>query len=373
MSELANNHFRSNLNNGYSNFSIGKFNSNDVGDSLSNETKKLEQDAKNEANKESESAKNEINKESETVKAGVDHEATKMKDLAKSGGLFTLFSNITSKFNPAAAIPRAAGLGLVRLNFLGIARVWHPALLTDAELKADNYDPVNAAKLKKLWNTDIKKFWEDLGGDISSLSKAVKGGYNKPIFGKKKVTATKKGEAKHSFTGNSPCDQVNAKLSPFDRFANQYDFSNTEAEQNIKGWDGYSNCGDGCVEALIGAGGTVVVSGITAIGKTAGAKPNPYIAGSPQAKAADQDPPPITPPDTPMDNATLKAIAEAALNDKKTKGLDKNTYEAEFNAIEKKYAPRFLGMPKALGITVTIIGSLGAIYGIFQLVKHLKK
>ena len=298
------------------------------------------------------------------LKKAIEKEDARLKRMKNEGGIFTAFNQITQKFNPAAAVPRGAGLALVRLNFMGFARKWYPALLTTEELKAKNYDLENAAVVKKLWEKNVKFFWENLGGDISALKKATLQGFNKPVFKTKKVKAAKRQEQGSSADGG---------LSPFNKWANEYDFSVADANfnQNFTK-EHYNEIDPSVLAALIAAGGAIVIGALNTIGKKGGAKDNPFDANSPEFKKAMEDAIPDSPPLTAQDAETLKAIEMAALEDRKKHGLDPGTYEAEFNAIENKYS-KFLGMPKPIGITVAIVGTLLLAFGGYKLYKHFKK
>ena len=307
-------------------------------------------------------AKKKLDKAVEDAKKKVQATDRKLKEMKKDGGLFTVFNQITQKFNPAAAVPRGAGLALVRLNWLGIARKLHPALLSDEELKAKHYDLENAKRLKTLWNDKIKPFWENLGGDIATLKKATLQGFDKPVFKTKKVKKAKReeqGDFSEHFDG---CDEKG--LSPFNKWANEFDFSIEESKNNLPIRSEFSSyCEPACIGALIGAGGSIVVAGINALAKKGGAKDNPFDPNSPEYKDAQEDPAPPVPPLTAQDDDDLRAIALTALEDRKKNGLDDNTYEEEYKAIEKKYGKKFLGMPQTTGIIVTSVVGLALIIG----------
>lgn len=272
-------------------------------------------------------------------------------------------SNKWNKFNPAATVPRAAGLGLVRINFLGIARKLYAGLLSEAELKAKNYDLANAAILRNLWDTKLKDHWEALGGDISSLKKAVKQGFDKPIFKTKKVKAAK---AKEQGISNA-CGEEISKLSDFNKWANEFDLSVADRDTALPIEKEYLNaCEASCIAALIAAGGGIVVAAINATAKKAGAKDDPFVGGK------TNDPELGMPPFTQMDEDALKAIELAALEDRRKHGLDADTYEAEYKAIEKKY-DSIWGLPKGFVIGGGIVLGALAIWGGYLLYTKNKK
>lgn len=270
---------------------------------------------------------------------------------------FKEISHRWNKFNPAATIPRAAALLLVRLNFGGFARKMYPALLSEAELKAKHYNLANAVVVKKVWNNEVKKHWEALGGDMSSLEKATKQGFNKAIFKTKKVKAAHKAERGESFDGIS--SEIEG-LSPYNRWANGFDLS--IADSNLKGFsinEYFNEVDPTIISAAIGAGGAIVLAAINAKAQKAGAKDNPFDPKSSEYKNAENDPAEIPPALTQQDEEQLRAMAVAALEDRKKNGLDANTYEEEMDAIIKKY-DKILGMPKPLfwtGVGVLTIGT----------------
>lgn len=315
-----------------------------------------------------------FDKAKDKFQTAADKAKADLKNINSFKDAFTLFASKTSKFNPAAAIPRAAALALVRLNWMGIARKLRPAVLSESELKAKNYDLANAAIVKAVWDKNIKEYWTVLGGDMSALKKAVEQGFNKPVFKTKKIQAAKKKESGFSncnggeckCNGCSGCDGGACKcLSPLNKFANQFDFSVEESKYNQ--YAGHSNaCEGSCVASLIGAGGAIVIAAINAISKKAGAKDDPFVGG--QAN----DPSLSFPPFTSSDTDVLKAIEIAALEDRRKHGLDPGTYEAEAAAIEEKYDTMW-GMPKPLFYTVVVLGTGAILFGGYKLIKHLNK
>jgi len=119
-------------------------------------------------------------------------------------GFLKRAGNIAKKFNPAAALVRAGTLAGIRLNIFGIARKLYPALLSESELKARNFDLENAKKAKEAL-AKAHKFYFGLGGRNVSFDNAVRKGWDKPIFRTKKMKALKAQE-KSSFTSYNPND-----------------------------------------------------------------------------------------------------------------------------------------------------------------------
>lgn len=256
--------------------------------------------------------------------------------------LFIKFNKETQKYNPAAFIPRGAALAMIRLNFLGFARKMYPAFLSEQELKDKNFDLENAARVKTLFDTKITQAWNELGGDASSLKKAIITGHDKPIFKTKKVKASQRAES--SFYGYNECD--NLPNTPFNEFLNNFDFSTIKFIKPVdKSGEVYSGaCEATCISALIAAGGGVLTASINAIAKKGGAKDNPYQSGTQESNSVNNDLYNATqtgslsyPPLTTTDEEEIRRIKLAALEDAKTKGLDSNTYVRESEAIEKEF------------------------------------
>lgn len=242
--------------------------------------------------------------------------------------------NLSQKFNPAAAVPRSSALVGVRFNVFGIATRLYPAFLSDAELKARNFDLNNAKKARDAWEK-VKKVWIGLGGGTASLKKAIMNGYDKPIFKTKKAKARKEKEKQGKFDGD-------------DFMYSDY----TGAEEAAA----YISIG----LALLGA-----VSG--AIGK-AGASKNPYAEGTPEAQkynaslseaGSDAQAPPVTP----EQQAEVNKIADAARKDAaEGKGLDETGEKAMDESSDSENGDgKILGMSKPVFWTVTGIVAAAAI------------
>lgn len=278
-----------------------------------------------------------------------------LKDLKHKNAreLFSVFAHHTSKWNPAAIVPRAAGLALVRANFVGLARKLYPALLTDTELKNGHFDLENARKVKAAWNKEIKEAWNNLGGDMSSLETAVRKGHDRPIFKTKKMKQMKRREETgHGVDGN------------FQVWVNDFDLSNELQNSNLgDNWD-ESNA-EGWWEAAVAAGGGIVVATINGAAKKGGAQNNPYVEGSAEADKAKKDSENAKnngsdisnmPPLGAEDEETLRKIKLAALEDRKKHGLDSETYEKELDQImnpNKKYIK--YAVYGAIGIGVVVL------------------
>lgn len=349
---------------------MGELPNEDFSNALGDKLRDAYEDAKRKRDELIARAKKATGDAKKSIENQIKKEDARLKAMKDEGGLFTVFNQITQKFNPAAAVPRAAGLALVRLNWMGIARKLYPAFLTEEQLKAKNYNLENAKILRSVWNEKVKPFWENLGGDVSALKKATMQGFNKPVFKTKKVVDAKRQEQRSSANGEVGCGVI---LSPLNRWANGFDFSVEESKGNLPVGKEFSNtCEAACIGALVAAGGSIVVAGINALSKKAGAKDNPFDENSSEYRNAQQDPSPTPPPLTSMDDEALKAMELAALEDKRKHGLDSGTYESEFRAIESKYS-KFLGMPKPIGITVAVVGGLALIIGGFLLIQKLKK
>jgi hypothetical protein len=241
--------------------------------------------------------------------------------------------NLSQKYNPAAAIPRSSALMATRLNLFGIATKLYPALLTDAELKARNFDLANAVKARHAWEK-VKKIWNGLGGGSASLAKSIRKGYDKPIFKTKRAKARKKHET--------------AKFDGDEEYSN---------------FDPYS---DVAIAAYISLGVSLLGMVSGAISKS-GASKNPYNANSPQANlaVANGSVGAGAPPVTPEQQAQVDKVAQVASEDlRQGKGLDEHTgLQEELDKVEKENNT-ILGMPKTafyIGVSLLSVALIGLV------------
>ena len=124
------------------------------------------------------------------------------KEERQDKGVFARVANVAVKFNPAAAIVRAGTLAGIRLNIFGIARKLYPALLSESQLKAKNFDLQNAKNAKAALDK-VHKFYFTLGGRSVTFDNAIKKGWDKPIFKTKKLKEMK-AQQKSSFVEENP-------------------------------------------------------------------------------------------------------------------------------------------------------------------------
>jgi len=177
----------------------------------------------------------------------------KFKDKLKVGGKTQLDVNCALNKIPLA-VPRLGVLAGARLNFLGMATRLYPALISEADAKARHFNLENRKKAIEGWEK-TKKIWKNVGGcgDIGKLEKAIREGYDKPVFKTKKV---KERQANEHFDGE------------------------------------YSNSDGGVAEALIVGGISIITSIIGAISKS-GASKNPYDGKSIDTSGMEE--PPLSP------------------------------------------------------------------------------
>lgn len=240
------------------------------------------------------------------------HEAVKKE--FKGLSLKDKLLNLSQKFNPAAALPRSSALVGVRVNVFGIATRLYPALLTEQELKSRNFNLENAKKSREAWEK-VKKVWIGLGGATPALEKAIRNGYDKPVFKTKKAKARKEAE----------------KQGSFDAGVYELEFSNyTGAEETA---------------AYISIGISLLAAISAAIGKS-GASKNPY--DNKQIDTEGMDSTELTPDQ----KAELERVAQAAADDlAKGKGLDSGDDSDD----------KILGLPKAAFWIGTSLLAVGAV------------
>jgi hypothetical protein len=234
----------------------------------------------------------------------------KFKSKLKVGGKTQLDVNCALNKIPLA-MPRLGVLAGARLNIFGMSTRLYPALISEADAKARHFNLENRKKAIAGWEKAVK-IWKNVGGcgDIGVLEKAIRQGYDKPVFKTKKV-----------------------KLR--------------QAQEN--GFDGeiHFNTDAGVSEALIIGGISIITSIIGAIAKS-GASKNPY-----DGKSID-----------------TSGMEEPALTPELQKQLEQLE---ELEKLEKQKEDKFLGMPKPVGITVAIVGGLLLAFGGYKLYKHFKK
>lgn len=267
-----------------------------------------------------------------------------LKDEAKHGHLGRAIVNRMQVANPAAAIPRAAFIGLVRLNFAGVSSRLYPAFLTEEELVKGHFDVPNGAKAKEAWKK-VSNIWELLGGNPKGLEKYIRMSHDHPVFHTKKEKARERHE-KGDFTQH------------FDAGSDLQ----SEITEMVANATGYSNYGDGGASAYIAAGGSVLVAVIGAIGKAA-AKKNPYAEGSEKAKSYDTAGTEMADL-TPEQKSKVEEIMKVAADDK-ARGVPLGEGDDASDKI--------LGMPKGVAITVFIVGGLLLAFGGYKLYKHFNK
>lgn len=243
---------------------------------------------------------------------------TEAKKERKGLSVAARINNIVQKYNPAIAVPRGSFLTGLRFNLFGISRRLYPALLTDAELKAGNFNLENAARAKKLLNDKIKPFWvKNLGGRSSSLEKEIRLGHDKPIFNKKKMKAKNAKEKSGGFDGEifNEDDDLGFGAAMIEILETSPDFENF-IDAPI---EEYSNYTEEAIAGYITAGLTIAAKVVSMLNK-GGANKNPY--NSNPTVAADIAANDETPQESPAELAKL----EAAANENKILGISKEWF-----------------------------------------------
>ena len=115
--------------------------------------------------------------------------------------------------------------------------------------------------------------------------------------------------------------------------------------------------------------------------KDKGGDENPYEAGTPESKEFDQDKKEDAgnePKESEADNEVIKELEKNKDSDDtggatdKSAGQDTKEEEGEKTDTDKT-GDKFLGMPKAVGITVVAVGGLALLIGGYFLIKKMRK
>lgn len=205
----------------------------------------------------------------------------KFKDKFKVGGKAQIDFNCAINKIPLA-VPRAGVLAGARLNIFGMSTRLYPALISEEEAKRRHFNLENRKKAIKGWE-NAKKIWYNVGGcsELYHLEKAIKSGYDKPVFKTKKVK---------------------------------------ERQSRENGFDGeYSNADAGVSEALIIGGVTIITSIVGAIAKS-GASKNPY--DDRKIDTSGMDEPTLTPEQR---NQLDELTKEKPVEEKKFLGMPQTT------------------------------------------------
>ena len=249
-----------------------------------------------------------------------------MEEIKHGGieGVGMALLELTQRYNPAAAIPRAGVLGGIRVNIFGIAVRLYPAFLTPEEAKKKGIRVDAIAPAKKAYDK-VARFWRQLGGDPAGLEKEIKRGYDKPVF-----KWTKGAKKRSGFSGG-----IESSLAD--------DFSNLT----------------GTEEAIIA--GIGLLGSIVGLISSAGASKNPYVDKKIDTEAMEVD------PQTAANEAELAKITQAAAQDLEAgKGLDKNN--DGIPDLEQKFykKPWFIASSILVGVSALTFGS-------YKLVQYLSK
>ena len=290
------------------------------------------------------------------------------KEIVKNPNLKKALKGTFLTYNPAIAIPRSSALLAFRVNLFGISSRLYPAFLDEESLKKGNFDLANAERVKKAWE-DVANFWEDkLGGDRNKLREAISGAWNKPVFKTKKSQARRRSTGYLGFDSTSDyidLDSVN-KETLFGDVSTFYEDEKYSNEYSAVAIAGYISAGLSIVGSIVGM-----------LGKK-GASKNPYNDGSPEGQNFNNQLegagtlPPASEAELDRIIAAAKADREKGLGLDST-GLDLQELNEDDVSRTSENDDKFLGMPKAVGITVTVVGALALIIGGIFLVKKLRK
>lgn len=212
-------------------------------------------DAFNKAKRDRDALIERAKKASGEAKKKLEKDIEEAKKKVRIGGKAQLDFNCALNKIPLA-VPRLGVLAGARVNLWGMATRMYPALISEEEAKRRNFSLENRKKALAGWEK-AKKIWYNVGGcaDLNALEKAIKMGYDKPVFKTKKVKERQ--EKENAFDGQS--------------------FSNADA---------------GVSEALI-IGGVAIITSIIGAIASSGASKNPYTDKSIDTSGMYE--PPLTP------------------------------------------------------------------------------
>lgn len=305
-------------------------------------------------------------------KSGRKERREEAKEERKGKTLLGRVANIVQKYNPALVVIRSSVITGIRVNIFGIARRLYPALLSDAELKARNFDLENAKRAREALKK-AHKIYFGIGGRSSSFDIAIKRGYDKPVFKTKKMRKMKSLEKKSSFASDKMVHRawgVYPASTPLFRYGLEQNKGNgieldINPKLDLNLYENYSNVADPAsvgVEAYILAGLPVLGTIVTAISSST--KSNPYAQGSPEHEklqgevSKEEAAGDLTPPQ--VDEEELEKIQQDAQEEEQQFGAERKELEDEDGGGDEK----ILGIPKTgfyigasvLGVTLLGLG-----------------
>lgn len=269
------------------------------------------------------------------------------------------------QFNPALATVRTGVLAGLRVNIFGLSRKLYPALLSEQELKARNYNLENAQKAKAALKKAHDIYFK-IGGRAATFNDAVRKGFDKPIFRTKKIKQARAMEKKSSFASESMNHSLwsvyPSAVPPYYYGKNQNNGYGIEFELNNKldlEEEVYSNAAPAAAPAAI------IVAGLGALGSIAQAikgqvDDNPYQKGSPEYEKYQQDL--ITSQqegdlDAPYDEEEMRELEKMAEEERDEFGDDTDETGGARTGDDT-----ILGIPKTgfyIGVGVLVIALIG--------------
>jgi hypothetical protein len=272
-------------------------------------------------------------------------------------------------------ILRKGVLRKLKGNAHGYSTRLFPAVATEQELKSGKrkYKASAIAKAKSNYSKLVSK-WKDLGGNEAELRSAIKEGGNKRFL--KLPFKSASGNNAYEF------------YSYFAPDVNIYYSSDGESYTYYEGT--YSNSDGETTQEMPEQ--KEQTKGIMAVfawikglfSKDKGGDENPYEAGTPESKEFDQDKKEDAgnePKESEADNEVIKELEKNKDSDDTGGATDKSagsdSKEGDGDETAKKAdgtdGEKFLGMPKAVGITVVAVGGLALLVGGYFLIKKMRK
>jgi hypothetical protein len=294
--------------------------------------------------------KDKIKKGKDKIKDKIKKVTTNLKDKVGKAG-----KNFRNNFR---RVMRKGILFNIKNNIHGVASKLYPAVGNTDVVKQRKYKAKLINASKSIYSKLVSK-WKNLGGSEDEIKNAIIEGSKKRFLKMPYKSAD----------GNNGLDF----------------YSYFAPDCNIY----YSQDGDeySYVEGTLSAEGDVEevpsqeeeVKGIRAffawlkgVFKKEGADENPFEEGSPDGKEFDSDKKEDAgnePSESEANNDIINEVEKTASEDDAGGATDKSKEEDDSDDAEDK----FLGMPKAIGITVAIVGGLALIVGGIFLVKKLRK
>lgn len=253
-------------------------------------------------------------------------------------------------------------------NAHGYSSKLYPAVVSEQELKSGKkYKASAIAKAKSNYAKLVSK-WKNLGGDESELKNAIREGGNKRFL--KLPFKSASGNNAYEF------------YSYFAPDVNVYYGSDGEGYSYFEGTY-YSNAEGETEEEMPEQkeqteGIMAIFAWIKGLFSKDKGEENPYEEGTPESKEFEQDKKEDAGNEPKESEANNKVISELENNkdsDDAGGATDKSAGQdsKEDEDKEDEGGDKFLGMPKAIGITVVAVGGLALLVGGYFLIKKMRK